>query len=224
MHAILFKNLKNFSNFTPISFVNRNSHSLFKNNCVKTFSTSDTKRDLADLKNFLFQTKEEKDLKFEDACFYFEKEWKKLEEDKINKKQDYMSKDISDHQKKECDIIIERILKFNAFEARYFSYVFNDLIHNASGAVPNRPNVFEKRKVFEVNLSRPDDNPNHLNTQELLSPLIPFISSGYFSGGGGAAVATSEKVEASKTEEQKKPKEEEKVVVRRINLNVIKFI
>lgn len=209
MHAICFSNLKNFRN---LSCLHKNIDRLLNFTVsFKNFSTTDSKRDLSALNNLLYQTKEEKDLKFEDACFYFEKEFKKLQEDKLEKKQDYMSKDLSDHQKKECDILIERILKFNAFEARYFIYVFNDLLKNNAGTLPYRPNVFETRKAFDVNVTRPDDNPNNLNTQELLTPLIPFISSGYFSGGGGAAVASVEKAETAKVEE--KPKVEEIVVV-----------
>jgi hypothetical protein len=211
MHALCFKTLKKIkTSSNNLSIANHHLNQSFLN---KQFSTTDSKSNLTTLQNLLFQTKEEKDLKYEDACYYFQKEFKKLQEDKIAKKQDYMSKDLSEHQQRECDILIERILKFNAFEARYFSYVFNDMLQNNSGASPYRPNVFDRRKPFEVDLSRPDDNPNHFNTQEILSPLVPFISSGFFSGGGGAAVAPVEKAEVSKAEE-KKPKEEEKVVVK----------
>jgi len=215
MRAIKFKNLtqKNTkfninSNFFKLNQTKR----LFIIESVKRFSTTDTKPDITTLNNILFQTKEDKDLKYEDECFYLEKEWKKLEEDKIKKKQDYMTKDLTEHQKRECDILIEKIIKFNAFESRYFSYVFKDLIDNNAGVSPCRPNVFEKRSKFVIDLSRPEDNPNYKLTQEVLSALIPFISSGYFSG-GGAATNSQKQSETTKAEEPKQEKVVEKVLV-----------
>ena len=187
---------------------------------VKSFSTTDSKPDISTLNSILFQTKEDKDLKYEDECFYFEKEWKKLQENKHQKKQDYMSKDLTEHQKRECDILIEKIIKFNAFESRYFSYVFKDLIDNNASVAPFRPNVFDKRRKFVIDISRPEDNPNNKYTQEVLSALIPFISSGYFSGGGVAA--TSQKTsETTKADEPKQEKVVEKVLV--INIIYILF-
>jgi hypothetical protein len=216
MHSLCFKNFKklNKSNLNNILEKSRGAYSY--NSYFKCFSKTDSKPELAFLNEILFMTKEDKDLKYEDACFHFEKEWKKLQEDKLKKKQDYMSSDLTDHQKKECDILIETILKFNAFESRYFNYVLRDSFENNAGAEPFRPNVFEKRKKFEFNLSTADDNPNNKNTQELLSVLIPFISSGYFAGGGGAGAPAQKQAEKSKAEEPKKEKEAEKVLVRTI--------
>jgi hypothetical protein len=86
------------------------------------------------------------------------------------------------------------------------------LIDNNAGVAPFRPNVFDKRRKFIIDLSRPEDNPNNKYTQEVLSALIPFISSGYFSGGGAAA--TSQKSsETTKAEEPKQEKVVEKVLV-----------
>ena len=208
-HSQYFKNLKYNKNLTLVNKINRNND-LYLFFSMKNFSTTDPKTDIT-LNNILMQTKEQKDLKYEDACFYFEKEWKKLEEDKFKKHQVYMSKDLSDHQKKECDIIIERILKFNAFEAKYFKIIFKEYLENNTGILPHRPNVFDKRNKFGVELSKPEHNPNYKTTQEILSVLMPFISSGYFSGGGAAAPAGSSEIK--KTEEPKKEKEPEKVVV-----------
>jgi len=212
MNSLCFKSLKSFKTKFRIKRKVNGHLGIYSNPC-KSFSKTETKSDYPqDLNEMLFMSKEEKDLKYEDACFHFEKEWKKLQEDKFAKKQDYMSSDLSDHQKKECEILIDRILKFNAFESRYFNYVLKECFENNAGANPYRPNVFEKRKVFQFDLSRPDDNPNHKITQELLSVLVPFISSGFFAGGGAVAPGLKQ-AEAAKVEEPKKEKEAEKVVV-----------
>jgi hypothetical protein len=188
------------------SFLRKNFYNNFR---FKTFTEAIKKQPqesklLSIIKQLNCETKEEKDLRYEDELFYFEKEWKLLQEDKIKKHQDYYTKDITDHQQRECDILINLYNNFSTSELLYFQYLLHSFANKVISTDPHRPNVFEKEKSLKVDLNIPQMNPNQQVTEEILFELLPYISAGYFSGGAAAAV----KVETVKEEKvQEKPKE-----------------
>jgi hypothetical protein len=151
------------------------------------------------------ESQEDKELRYEDELFYFEKEWKLLQEDKIRLHQDYITADLTDHQQREVDILVERIFSFNTIEKEYFGYVLHDLINKNIGCEFERMNIFFKNSEIPFKLETNDHNPNYQITQDIVNDLAPFIAAGYFSGSSAAAIETKAEVKEEKKEE--KPKE-----------------
>ena len=168
------------------------------------FSSSST----SDEELVIFETKEDKELRFEDECYYFEREWSKLVQDKISKHQDYISPDLSDHQQREVDIMIQKVSHLSIIEKQYFEYALNKAFKNTTSVEPGKPNIFSLAHAPKVDTKINSDNPNWLATQKILSDLTPFIASGYFLGGASVAVAQEAKPEV----EVVKEKEPEKLV------------
>jgi hypothetical protein len=136
----------------------------------------------------IFETKEDKDIRYEDEIFYFERELKKLQDDKFEKKQNYLSPDMSDHQIREVEIILQRINNFSMIEKQYFEYILRESFGKIDNAFPGMPNIFNLKKNPKFSFERIDDNPNWHKTQEIISILAPFIASGHFTGVPAAKV------------------------------------
>jgi hypothetical protein len=157
------------------------------------------------IKKLNIESPEEKDLRIEDELFYFEKEWKNLQDDKKKLFQDYYTKDLTDHQQRECDLLIERYFSFSPSERIYFQYMLHNNVKAIICSDPYRPNVFEKEKSIKVDINLPGTNPNNNITEEILYELLPYISSGYFTGGATQKIEVAAKAEEKPKED--KPKE-----------------
>ena len=193
-------------------------HILTKNNTnLLKFHKAHFSKALDRLKNILadptvdnleFETPEERELRYEDECFYFEKEWKKLQNEKVELHQDYMSPDLSEHQQRQVDIISNKFVHLNFYEQEYFLITLKEQLDKCTGAKLEYNNMFDKKRKTKVDLDIPDLNPNFEPTQDILSILTPFITSGYFSGGVSATQITSEvSKEEKKTTDETKSKE-----------------
>jgi hypothetical protein len=156
------------------------------------------------MKQINIESPEEKETRYEDELYYFEKEWKQLQDDKKRLFQDYYTKDLTDHQQRECDLLIQRFHAFSPAEKTYFQYVLYNNLNNIISTDRERPNVFEKEKSVQVEFNLPGTNPNQPITEGILYELLPFIASGYFSGG---AAAKAEVVEKKEEKIEEKPKE-----------------
>lgn len=153
------------------------------------------------IEDFQMESAEDKDLRYEDELFFFEKHWDRLEKDKIEKHQDYFSKDISAHQKREVDTIIEKLDQFDEAEKLYFWDMVKEYSTKVVSVDFEKANVFDRDRQIKVEINSELLNPNFMKTQKVVSYLAPFIASGYFSGGAGSQVAA-----AAAPVEQEKPK------------------
>ncbi len=152
------------------------------------------------------ETNEDKELKYEDQLFYFEKEWKKLQEEKNRLHQNYPTNDLTDHQQREIDILLECIDKFNHLERNYFLYTIEDYVNKHYGVQFDSMNLFDKRTQIDVKKDNSLFDPNFQLTEDVIKSLLPFISSGYFSGSSSAVQDSTVNLEQKK-EEGKKPVE-----------------
>ena len=141
------------------------------------------------------ETMEDKELKYEDRLFYIEKEWTKLQEDKIRLHQDYPTNDLTDHQQREIDILIECVDKFNHLERNYFMYTLEDYVNKNYGVQFDSMNLFDKRTHINVKKDNSLFDPNFQLTEDVIKSLLPFISSGYFTGSSAPAQDTVVNIE-----------------------------
>jgi hypothetical protein len=138
----------------------------------------------------VFETREDKELRFEDECYYFEREWKKFAEAKAEKRQDHFTIDLSEYQQKEVDILVNKASHLGMIEQQYFNFLLNKSFNKISGVEVGKLNIFRQSFVPEWKTDLPTSNPNHKPTQDIMATLTPFLASGYFAG--GAAVAAAE--------------------------------
>ena len=60
-------------------------------------------------------------IKYNDECLKFEKEWKQIA-DKIETEQSvYLESELSELQRKKCDMLTDKMLDLNIFEMRYLA-------------------------------------------------------------------------------------------------------
>lgn len=136
---------------------------------------------------------EDRDLRLEDEFFYFQKEWNRLQKEKKDKYQDYLTKDLTEYQLREIDILSQTIAHFSPLEAQYFSHVLEDLMNRKSSTEIESINCSSQKNQITHSNARQEYNPNYLPTQEALIPLLPFLASGFFSGGAAQVVVQEEK-------------------------------
>ncbi len=162
----------------------------------------------------VFESKEDKELRLEDELYYFEKEWKKLVQDKLEKKQDYPSPDLSVHQEREVEVLVNKASHLNLIEKEYFEHCLSNIFNKISSTTPGKPNVFNIRRMPQIAANNEQHNPNAGTRDEIISYLAPFIASGYFSGGAGGAQPpqASQAAAAPSSAEEAKAKEPEKLV------------
>ncbi len=161
----------------------------------------------------IFETPEEKELRYEDELFFFNKEWQKLTDDKLEKKQDYFSNHLSEHQEHEANIILERLLQFSKLEEQYFIHSFNDKLKKSTGTKFGKPNIYDRRSYPDMKNRDMNNNPNWGTTQEVLSVLTPFIASGYFTAGASMPAVGVNAADGAVGEAKKEEKSEEKAEV-----------
>ena len=153
----------------------------------------------------MFETREEKDIRYEDECYYFQREWNKLANEKVLKHQDYCSPDLSDYQQKEVEIMINKCSHLSILEKQYFEYILNKKFMQNCNIDMTKPNVFNLNKKPLIDTKIDSFNPNWEATQKILSDLAPFIASGYFQGGAAVAAAPVAAKAEEKTEAKKEP-------------------
>lgn len=159
----------------------------------------------------ILETKEEKELRYEDQRILFEREWTKVYKEKLALKQDYLDKELNEHQKKECDMLIERILQLDSTERMYFNHLVKDKIKKTTSTDPFKLNVFMPDLHKQTEGIWPQNNPNWYNTNSLLAAVTPFLSSGYFGGGavaGGPASAAADSAGPAAEAKKEEPKAE----------------
>lgn len=193
-------------NLKKTFFLNRFKIKSFKNFSGKSVVNMDEEE-------MEFETNEEKELRFQDECFYWEKEWNKFEIEKIYRRQDYFSKDLSLHQVRQCEVILDKLTHLNSHEYNYFNSTAKEFINKSISVDPGCNNTFFPANYTEVKLTQLMDNPNYIPTQKILSTLSPFIASGYFSGGASQVAIAVEEVKVV----------DKKVIVNDIS-NVNKYI
>lgn len=195
-----------------------------KKNLIKLFSTKQTKQNqlnesdstnkfssnLKEKTGFKLKSKEDISIEYEDKTFYFKYQWSKIQKEKKQFFQDYLSPDFNNHQQLEIDSLYDIIKGFNSLEMILFTKE-TEKYSNSYG----KPSLFLKTKE-NVEL-----DPNFLKYQDVLYSLQPFLSSKYFLG--GACKVNDSSSNKSKDNEVKEVKEEvkkEKVIV---NIKYIGF-
>jgi hypothetical protein len=168
--------------------------------------------------DFKFETDEEKEIRFEDEIFYFEKNWKVLQNEKYEQHQEYVSKDLSPHQQRECDIILNKLYHMNNEELEYFFHTLKDVMNNPMSTQQFQNNILDDKKRFIVKTALPHYNPNYEGNQQILQVLLPFLTSGYFQGGGGAA---AKKVADAPAAEKKKSEPKKETVLSDVSVELL---
>jgi hypothetical protein len=165
-----------------------------------------------------FESREDKELRFEDECYYFEKNWKKLIQEKNEKHQDYFSPDLSEFQEKEVEILSNKVNHMSIIEKQYFFHCLKESMKKVSGNDPSKLNIFRLNVIPKINTELNTSNPNYVKTQNILSTLTPFLASGYMMGGATVAAAPTQTKEAPKQEAKK---EEPQQLVKNKNTSLI---
>jgi hypothetical protein len=155
-----------------------------------------------------FESREDKELRYEDECYYFEKNWKKLNQEKIEKHQDYFSPDLSEYQQKEVDILSTKVNHMSLIEQQYFFHCLKDSMQKVSGYEQGKLNIFRLNTIPKINTNLDSSNPNFVKTQKILSTLTPFLASGYMMGGATVAAVQTQAKEAPKQEAKKEEPEQ----------------
>lgn len=80
-------------------------------------------------------------IKYNDECLKFEKEWKEIA-DKIEGQQAiYLESELSEMQRKKCDMLCDKLLDMNVFEMRYFALSMKNRVLKTSGINPLKLNM-----------------------------------------------------------------------------------
>jgi large subunit ribosomal protein L7/L12 len=204
--------LKNFKNLTKIKFFN----------ILPKFNFADSSKAIKKLE---FETLEEQENRFEEELFYLNREWNRLQKDKRERFQDYPTQFLTGHQKREVDIILNEFNKLNSTEAKYFWDCVQDYTKKTIGISKDKPNVFNKKSIPQIDTNADTNNPNFESTQQILSYLAPFLASGYFSGGAGPQVnASAEPVKAEEKKQPEAPKEKAAYNIKLVSFDAAKKI
>jgi hypothetical protein len=80
-------------------------------------------------------------IKYNDECLKFEKEWKQIA-DKIETEQSvYLDTELSELQRKKCDMLADKMLDLNIFEMRYLALQMKARVQKTSGINPLKLNM-----------------------------------------------------------------------------------
>jgi len=153
--------------------------------------------------------KEEWDRKFQDECFTFEREWKKIQEESEKDQQQILHSELADSQRLKCEILADKLMDFNIYEMRYFSLALKRKIQAGTGINPLKLNMDWPSIKREGNGTWPPTNPNWFKQQEIMAKIGPFLGGGFGGGAPGeAAPQAGQKAAAAepKVEEKKAEK------------------
>jgi ribosomal protein L7/L12 len=167
---------------------------------VNKFAASIPKGGIGKIREALrVESKEDKELRFEDETFYFNKNWNKLENLKHELYQGYPTSELTEYQQREVDTLVNKVSHMNSLEYDYFFYTLKDLIDKTIGIEKFKMNIMNPGKKINIDISNNHDDPNYIPTQQILGPLLPFLASGYFTGSSSiqpsSAPVKEEKVE-----------------------------
>lgn len=179
---------------------------IFTCNIKKLFSLK------SNLEEMNLETKEEREIRYEDELFYFEKEWKKLQEDKIKKRQDYVSNHLSPHQEREVETIVKIATHLSVLEQEYFELCLENSIKNVSSTEAGKLNIFNYYLHPKLEVSNPVLDPNRYKRDQILTFLAPYIASGYFTGGAGGSQSQEKSSSVKEAKKEAKAPEPEKLV------------
>lgn len=152
--------------------------------------------------SFKLKSKEEISIEYEDKTFFFKYQWSKIQKEKKQFFQDYLSPDFNNHQQLEIDSLYEIIKGFNSLEMILFSK-----------ETEKHANSYGKQGIFLKTRQNPELDPNFLRYQEVLYSLQPFLSSKYFLGGASQQVSKDKENQAKEAKEIKEEVKKEKVIV-----------
>lgn len=180
-------------------------------NQKKNFSNQDTSDKYQNLmKELNYETDEDKDLRYEDQSFFLDREMKNLLRDKKKYGQDYGTSDFPEYQQRELNCLVEIVNNFDFVEKNYFFYKLRENLKNNTDNRLHKQNsiLLENNVEFDYDLSTL--NPNNKKLDEILTPLIPYLTSEFFvgSGGGSSGASEAKEAEAGKGDEKKEEKKE----------------
>jgi len=162
------------------------------------------------LESTLRQEQAQKDDNMEDLAFKFEREWKKIYDERNTQQLNELGKELSENQRKRVDLLAQALLELNIFELRYFSTAIRDKVFRTSGINPLKLNLdWPTVKQADVG-SWPPANPNWFMQQEAIAKLWPAGQQGFAQLFGGAAFGAGGPAGGGAAAQQEAPKEAEK--------------
>jgi large subunit ribosomal protein L7/L12 len=178
---------------------------------------SATPADGQPIEQTLQKEQEQKDEKNEDLAFKFEREWKKLHDERNASQLQELEKELTENQRKRVQLLAQALLELNTFELRYFSTALREKVFKTSGINPLKLNLdWPTVKQLDIG-SWPPANPNWFLQQEAIAKLWPagqqgfaqlFGGAAFGSGGGAASGAPAGQAAAAPVEEVKEEKVE----------------
>lgn len=188
---------------------------------LRCFSSTEAAKDAGKVnpENLTTADKNEKDAKYEEMAFKFEREWKKIYDERNQQQLSALNEELTEHQKKRIDLLAQAFLDCNVFELRYLSSIIRDKIWRTTGVNPLKLNLdWPSLKQLE-NGTWPPANPNFFQQQEAIAKLWPAGQAGFAAlfggaiGGSGGAPGAQPQAQAAAPEAAPKeaPKEEKKV-------------
>jgi hypothetical protein len=203
---LITKNIKNIAKLSKISILL---------NTQKRYFSSDISNDnkYKSLMNELnFESDEEKNLRFEDQIFFLDREMKKLIKDKIKYGQEYGTQDFPEYQQRELNCLVEIVNNFDSVEKDYFFVVLKNYLDTCTNSVLYKQNSIIQDHNVKINFDLANLNPNNKILDEILTPLIPFLTSEVFVGSGSGSASNNE-VAKETIEKKEEIKEEKKEVI-----------
>jgi len=135
----------------------------------------------------LQKEQEQKDEKNEDLAFKFEREWKKLYDERNASQLSELEKELTENQRKRVALLAQALLELNTLELRYFSTALREKVFKTSGINPLKLNLdWPTVKQLDIG-SWPPANPNWFLQQEAIAKLWPAGQQGFAQLFGGAA-------------------------------------
>ena len=99
-------------------------------------------------------------IKYNDECLKFEKEWKEISEKIEGQQAVYLDSELSELQRKKCDMLCDKLLDMNMFEMRYLALKMKDRVQKTSGINPLKLNMDWPSVKMDSAGTWPPLNPN----------------------------------------------------------------
>jgi len=203
--------------FKTTSIIQRTSWR--NSSALRCFSSTEATKEAPKVnpENLTTADKNERDAKYEEMAFKFEREWKKIYDERNQQQLAALNEELTEFQKKRIDLLAQAFLECNVFELRYLSSIIRDKIWKTTGVNPLKLNLdWPTLKQLE-NGSWPPANPNFFQQQEAIARLWPAGQTGFAQlfgsvvGGGGAPAGGAQSQVQAAEPVKEAPKEEKKV-------------
>ena len=79
--------------------------------------------------------------KYQDECFKFEREWKKIVEERDEEQDRVLKEEMTEAQRKMVDMIVDKMVYLNVFELRYLALSLKRRIGRSTGINPLKLNM-----------------------------------------------------------------------------------